>query len=96
MGLEYVVVTIFLMVVGFGLYYIAFKRKAIMWSAFATVLFAVNILYSAGLPFETDVTGATIPTTANVVLSGVNLFFAFFGLIYCVHMAFEFFFKGKA
>jgi len=90
MVLSETLISIFVSIVGFANYYLAYKRKAIMWSVIGTTLFAANVAMSGSIPFSTDASGYIIGTGFNYGLMGFNLLFAFFGLIYSIHLAFDF------
>ena len=93
MALEYVVLEIFFMFIGFGSLYLCFKRDAIFWAILATIIFISGVYFGVSIPFSTDISGAVIPTSANIMLTGVCLIFAFFSLFRSVYMAIMFFGK---
>ena len=82
MSLAITITAIFLMLIGFGLMYIGFKRNAVTWFIVATVIFITNAYFCFTIPFVTNVGGEVILQRANVVLFGVNVIFAFIGLVF--------------
>ena len=93
MALEYVVLEVFFMLIGFGSLYLNFKREAVFWSILATIIFVTGVYFGITIPFSLDASGGLLMTSANVMLSGVNLIFAFFSLFRSVYMAIMFFGK---
>ena len=82
---------IFVMIVSFGCLALSFKRDAIMWAVIATVIFTANVLFSAAIPYSVNAQGEVIGTAANVILTGVNLLFAFVSLFRSVYIAYNIF-----
>ena len=86
--LSMVAIDLFIMIIGFVMLYISFKRSAVVWSIIAAIPFGTNILYSGTIPFQTDASGAVIGTSANYLLTGINLLFCFLSLAFAVYYAF--------
>jgi hypothetical protein len=83
-----------ILLVGVICLYVSFQRKeAIIWPFLSVVLFLVGTLYSYSIPFSVNASGAVIGTSTNVVLSGVNLMFAFLSLLWTINIAFRMFLK---
>jgi hypothetical protein len=89
MALEIAIIVIFTMLIGFGSLYLSFRRDAIAWSVIAAVIFIANIMFSASVDFG----GGPMASSANYVLIGLNMLFAFIALIRSISMAFEVFKK---
>ena len=89
MALDMVMMYIFFMSCGFGCLYLSFKRNAVMWGVFATIIFLSLTLYGSGIPFKTDAGGAIIPTAANYMAIGVSMLFMALSLLYTVYLAFQ-------
>jgi len=80
---------VFASLVAFGCLYVAFRRRAVMWSVIATIIFFINTVVAMGIPFKTDSAGNVIGTGMNIVLSGISMLFGFLALMVSVIFAFE-------
>ena len=97
MALSETLIYFFMMFLGIAMLYLNYKRKeAIAYPFMAFIIFGASILYGGAIPFSVDSAGATVGTTANVVLTGISLLFTFLALIMGFMKGFELFgWKGK-
>lgn len=92
MVLAETIVALAIMLIGFVSLYISYRREeAIIWPFLSVMIFLVSTLYAYSIPFSVSGSGEVIPTSSNVVLSGVCLMFACIGLLKTIYLAFLFF-----
>lgn len=85
-----VFLTIFFMCIGFGLLYLSFRRRAIMWSILSTIVFGTLVPYGGSIPFVTDGAGNVVVQPANYMIIGLCLMFALFSLLKSVALLYDF------
>jgi hypothetical protein len=92
------VMTIFLMVLGIGMYWYSDRKyrngnATFAWNLFGSILFLVLTWSSFALPFSVDSDGYTIVRAENIILSGVNLMLCCYGVMMSWKNAMEYFNK---
>ena len=92
MVLAETLVCLFILIIGFISLYISYRREgAIIWPFLSVMIFLVNMLYAYSIPFAVNGSGEVVPTSANVVLAGICMMFAFIALLKTLFIGFSFF-----
>lgn len=91
-ALAEIIVCITIMLFGGLCLYISSKKPdAVGYPVIATVVFMTNIAYSGTIPFSTDLSGAVVGTSSNIMLMGLNLILTTIALFLSVYKGFHVF-----